>query len=621
MKLNIALLPNQLQKGVTELQKELGITVDNRGIDIIYNKENELVVDYTSNNNLSISSYNLNQFYRGLRLFKQNYNGLSIKIKEKCNFDNLGIMIDNSRNAVMKVDTVKRMIRLLAIMGYNELQLYTEDTYEVNNEPYFGYMRGRYTKAELKEIDLYAQIFGIEVIPCIQTLAHLNSIKRWKPYENIFDCNDILFVGEERTYQLIENMFNTVSECFYSRKINIGMDEALMLGRGKYLDKNGYEKRYDIMINHLKLVNDVAKKYGYKPMMWSDMFFRIAAPDGLDYYAETEIPQNIIEQVNENIDLIYWDYYHTDEKIYDRMIKSHLKFPNKIVFAGGAWKWRGFAPQNLYSIKATESALNSCIKNNIKDVLITLWGDNGGECSNFGVLPTLVFAAEKAYGSNEKDFSKHFKGVTNCELNTFMMLDLPNIIDYEAKENTYNPSKYILYNDYFTGIYDSLYEEKQKQIYKENIINFKNAIKESAEWEYLFDTLQLLCEVLYIKCDLGVETRLAYLQKDINQLEKLVENEYKPLLKKLDSFLNALHHQWMKENKPHGFQIQEIRIGGLIQRTKSCINRLKLFIDGKITSIPELEEELLDVKGNGNNFNKTPITTYGHLETASVQVY
>ena len=34
--------------------------------------------------------------------------------------------------------------------------LYTEDTYEVDNEPYFGYMRGRYSADELRELDDYA---------------------------------------------------------------------------------------------------------------------------------------------------------------------------------------------------------------------------------------------------------------------------------------------------------------------------------------------------------------------------------------------------------------------------------------------------------------------------------
>ena len=76
-------------------------------------------------------------------------------------FDTLGVMIDMSRNAVMSLDGLKRFLPLLKKMGYNCVMLYTEDTYEVNDEPYFGYMRGRYSKDEMKEIDAFAQSLGI----------------------------------------------------------------------------------------------------------------------------------------------------------------------------------------------------------------------------------------------------------------------------------------------------------------------------------------------------------------------------------------------------------------------------------------------------------------------------
>ena len=79
------------------------------------------------------------------------------------NFDTFGIMIDCSRNAVYTVHALKRFIDLMSAMGYNALLLYTEDTYEVEGEPYFGYFRGRYTQAEIKEIDAYAKNKGIEL--------------------------------------------------------------------------------------------------------------------------------------------------------------------------------------------------------------------------------------------------------------------------------------------------------------------------------------------------------------------------------------------------------------------------------------------------------------------------
>ena len=59
----------------------------------------------------------------------------------------------------------------------------------------------------------------IELIPCIQTLAHLNTMFKWSSeYECIRDCDDVLLADEERTYTLIDNMFKTISKCFKSKK-------------------------------------------------------------------------------------------------------------------------------------------------------------------------------------------------------------------------------------------------------------------------------------------------------------------------------------------------------------------------------------------------------------------
>lgn len=68
-------------------------------------------------------------------------------------FNHFGTMLDCSRNAVMNVESIKKWIDITTDLGYNTLLLYTEDTYEVKDNPYFGYMRGRYRKEELKEIN------------------------------------------------------------------------------------------------------------------------------------------------------------------------------------------------------------------------------------------------------------------------------------------------------------------------------------------------------------------------------------------------------------------------------------------------------------------------------------
>ena len=61
-------------------------------------------------------------------------------------FRRFGTMLDCSRNAVPNAESLRKWIDITAELGYNTLLLYTEDTYEVDGNPYFGYMRGRFTE-------------------------------------------------------------------------------------------------------------------------------------------------------------------------------------------------------------------------------------------------------------------------------------------------------------------------------------------------------------------------------------------------------------------------------------------------------------------------------------------
>ncbi len=159
-----------------------------------------------------------------------------VSYMEKMNIKRFGSMIDCSRNAVMKVDAVKEWMDICADMGHNMVMIYTEDTYEVNGQPYFGYARGRYSKEEMKEMDRYALSKGLELIPYIQTLAHIDTIFRWRDFKDIRDLDDILLCESEKTYALIDSMLKTLAECFTTRTVNVGMDEAHRIARGKYYD-------------------------------------------------------------------------------------------------------------------------------------------------------------------------------------------------------------------------------------------------------------------------------------------------------------------------------------------------------------------------------------------------
>ena len=503
-----------------------------------------------------------------------------------------GLMVDCSRNAVMNPTALKRFVKVISTLGYDTLMLYTEDTYEVDGEPYFGHQRGRYSKAELKEADAFCRENGIELIPCIQTLAHLNAMFKWvNRYGAINDTADILLADDDRTYELIDKIFATLSECFTTRKIHIGMDEAYMVGLGKYRDKHGDTDRFEIINRHLHKVCDMADKYGFKPMIWSDMFCKLAVSSS-DYYSTADL-EAIRKKANlpENLTLVYWDYYSTDYNRYSNMIEKNKAFGRPVAFAGGAWTWKGFAPGNQFSFDTTLPAVKACRDRGVKDIFFTMWGDNGGECSRFAVLPALCYSAELLEGNeNMSDAKARLKAVTGMEFDDFMLLDK---LDNPTERLNYNASKYLLYSDPFMGVYDSRVTEGVNGYYKE-LYKKLSAAQAMDDYKPMFDSAAALADVLSVKAELGVKTRAAYLAGDNKTLKGIAENDYTAAIDKLKAFYIAFRRFWFFENKPHGFDVQDIRLGGLIMRLESCRERILSYCEDKSNTIPELSEPVLE---------------------------
>ena len=171
--------------------------------------------------------------------------------------------------------------------------------------------------------------------------------------------------------------------------------------------------------------------------------------------------------------------------------------------------------------------------------------------------------------------------------------------DYLGGKHEGSVSKYLLYNDFFMGLRDYVIDENDCTHYEKLLGKIKN-VKRDNEYSYIFDTYEKLCEILTIKSTLGVKTRKAYKSGNIKNVKALIP-DYDKFMELLEEY-HVLHQtRWLKENKPHGFDVQDIRLGGLMGRAKSCHNRLKDLTDGKISSIPELEEEVLD-KLNGRDW-------------------
>ncbi|MBE6650357.1 MAG: beta-N-acetylhexosaminidase [Ruminococcaceae bacterium] len=562
------------------------------GVYVTLDKCDEGIRIVSDGKDITLYYSTLNSLFRGIGVIIAK-GETEYEITEKLSYKHFGCMVDCSRNAVLNMASVKRFLKISALLGFNTIQLYTEDTYEIESEPYFGHLRGRYTVAELQEIDAYAESLGIEAVPCIQTLAHLDAIFEWPCYKKIRDKGPILNVGLEETYEFIDKMLAASKKAFKTNKINIGMDEAHELGRGKYMDMFGYKKKSEIMKEHLARVMELCRKHGYEPMMWSDMFFRVCSPTD-DYYDKSIVlSEDVIKSVPEEVNLVFWNYHFTNAEDYEHMLDKHMLFNRKVSFAGGVWTWLGFAPAQKYAVNVARHATTSLKKYDLDTVLVTIWGDNGAEASAFSPLPTLVAYAEGGWNGDTSDESIESKmAVLGASYRDFLEMDL---LLYKRMWSIVH--KYMLYNDPLLGTWDYHIPEDANEFFSNAANVFEGCAQRNPKWAYIFNALEKLASVLATKATLGIKLKTAYDNKDKDELG-IIANETIPyLIEETKDFISAHRRRWRVDNKNFGFDVQDIRLGGLIQRLEATAETVNAYLAGELDRIEEFEAPRLADKG------------------------
>ncbi len=544
------------------------------------------------------------QTARALFLFAQSVSAgkQDFEIKQQPAFSNLGAMLDCSRNGVMRVEKVKEFIDYLACLGMNTLMLYTEDTYELKEYPMFGYMRGRYSAAELKEIDDYAFEMGIELIPCIQTLGHMAQYLKWKAAEEVKDTSSVLLIDDPKTYELIDCMLKTLRSVFRTNRIHIGMDEAWDIGLGNYLKLHGYTEHTAILNRHLNRVCELCNKYDFHPMMWSDMFFRLTSKSG-QYAPDCEFSDEMVNNIPE-VDMVYWNY-NSDESFHLKMLKKHRELKKKIIFAGGCHTWLGFLPWSVRSMECNKGALKMCLAaNDVDTVLATLWEDGGCETNQFYALPLLAAYSEYCYrGSDccEKDIISTAEFLTKIPYSLCMAME--NISPFIEGKRLYGRS--VLKGNIFyrIGLSDDDCE-KFSATAQETAAAFQAAAERKDKNSPLYQYGFLLFSIIQQKAELMLKIRMAYKNGDLAYLTKAAE----VLIPNLNSLYEALEREhfseWMRTYKPFGYEVIAARYGGQIMMNQTICRRLLAYAAGELDKIEELEQELQNTEpSNPHGYN------------------
>ena len=513
-----------------------------------------------------------------------------IMINQKSKFEYLGVMLDFSRGSVFKPASVKEFILNMAALGMNEAYLYLEDIYEVKEYPYFGHMRGRYSKAEINDIDVYAQKLGVEIIPCVQTLAHLRTYLRWSEASEIKDTDQVLLIGEEKTYDFIRTLVKTLSSMFSSRRIHIGMDEAHTMGQGQYAKRNKVVDRKQMFIDHLERVKEICTEEGLSPVMWSDMPFRVCGGEGgvNEEYDPNSVITNDISKAVDGVNLSYWDYYRTDYSQYESIIRRHQKMTPNISFAGAVWTWDGYLPNFKYTFDTMIPAMRACIDCGINEVYATMWGTNGTDTDYMQAIAGLAVFSEYCYLGNdctEDDVFDAAYALTG--LNKEVLL--ASSAFFAGYDGAWSMGERLVDADL-------MYESFRYPIdYKKKIRIYEEALSTLKKYDSPFAVhASLAIEIALVKSQVFDKLRSSYKSKDMAVLKEIAYDKLERLEVLYEKFFGNYEDIMEKTRKPFGTEIIHIRFAGIRRRLSYAHSKIKDYVDGKIDVIPELEEPALN---------------------------
>ncbi len=615
-------LDPRLAPGMADFAKEYGFELLPGGLSVAVEPLAENGLEIERNGDTAVlRCHQPVQVFRAAGLLLEHAADPRYQTREHCYFDMNGAMLDVSQaGALPTLATVFRFLRIQAAMGLNLFMLYLEDCYEVEGEPYFGYMRPRYSQADLRAIDDYAYALGIEVIPCMQALAHLTDPLRWDAYAKVRDDESTLLVGEDATYALLRRMIAAASAPFRSRRIHLGMDEAWRLGLGEYLRRNGYQEKYDIMSRHLPRVMEIVRELGLQPMMWGDMFFRALTKDG-GYYTmdEFNFPPALLASIPEEMQIIYWDYY-SEAPLMDHMFGQNAKLGRDIVYAGCVRNNRSFACSHTKSVRTINDGLTLAKRHGVRETFATVWGDNCPESSLFSILLGLQLYAEHGYAEtvDQGAWYDRFRFCAKCAPEAFeamkLMDEIPALMGPDGNLAVVNTSRWLLWQDPLLGLLDAnMPPYDWRGHYARLGGDFARYAAENPAFADVLSFYAAACAALREKCDLGLRLSAAY-REGRAALAPLLEAGIPDAVRAVSALREAHRALWMATNKPVGFEVLDLRYGGLLARLDTAMARVRDYMEGKTGRIEELEEPRLPYNGREG---LTPAYLYKDIISAS----
>ena len=214
-------------------------------------------------------------------------------------------MLDVSRN-FFALDTLKRLLKLIAYLGFNTLHLHLSNDegwrLEIKAYPELtriggwrghglplapafssGYQRygGYYSQAEIRELVSYANDHGVQIVPEISLPAHARAaiVALHPQLSEVGDTSSYLSVQGYKdnclnpclaaTWEFIERVYGELAELFPAPYIHIGGDE-IPVGVWQQSPAAAGRTREQILSSFYERLGSLLKQLGKTPIAWEE---------------------------------------------------------------------------------------------------------------------------------------------------------------------------------------------------------------------------------------------------------------------------------------------------------------------------------------------------------------
>ncbi len=303
-----------------------------------------------------------------------------------------GFMLDVSRGRIPTMETLYRLADLLAMFKYNHLQLYIEGfSFAYPSFPRCWEGGTPLTPEELRRLDAYCRERFIELAANQNTLGHMAPWLARPEFRSLAEREEglelfgrtfpptTLNAADPESLALVRRTLDDLLPCFASPRVNVGLDEAFELGKGKnaaYAARHGSGR---LFLDYAKKLHEYLSGNGKEMMMWADA---AASPLLL-----RELPRDIL--------LLEWGYEaeHPFEKRAGALRENGRRF----LVCPGTSSWSSFTGITDNMLANVSAAATAAGRWGAEGLLLTDWGDMGHLQMPAASWPGLAFAGALAW--------------------------------------------------------------------------------------------------------------------------------------------------------------------------------------------------------------------------------